>query len=124
MTNVAPRPGYYHLTLTEQRVVRMLPERLTTNVMAEQLAISPHTVKSHLRKVGLKWGVSGAREILLVAYEQGIVPPPDCPEVRRLRQFVADVAELVDVELPDLSLDRRADVLAALRTRLAGAGRG
>jgi LuxR family transcriptional regulator, maltose regulon positive regulatory protein len=51
-----------HLTPAELAVLRELPSLLTLREIAETRSLSPNTVKSHVRSIYRKLGVSGRRE--------------------------------------------------------------
>jgi LuxR family maltose regulon positive regulatory protein len=55
------------LTPREQEIVDLLPTGLTARQMAEQLYVSLHTVKSHLRSAYQKLGASSRSEAIAIA---------------------------------------------------------
>ena len=57
------RPGE-PLTEGETRVLRYLPTKLSAPEIADQLYLSVNTVKTHLRKIYLKLGVSSRSEAI------------------------------------------------------------
>lgn len=68
------------LSPQEWRVLSLLAqEDLTYQQVAQMLHISPVTVKTHVRRIGGKLGVSGRRPIVAAAREQGMVPPAEAP---------------------------------------------
>jgi DNA-binding CsgD family transcriptional regulator len=52
------------LSPREQEVLRLLGRGLTTAAMAEELSISPHTVRDHLKHLYRKTGTKGRSELL------------------------------------------------------------
>ena len=53
----------YDLTRREEDVLRLLVSGMTVPQIAERLVLSPHTVKSHVRNLYRKLGVSGRSEL-------------------------------------------------------------
>lgn len=51
------------LTARELQVVEHVAEGLTTQRIAAELAISTHTVVTHVRSVYVKWGVTSRHEL-------------------------------------------------------------
>ncbi|MER6346972.1 ATP-binding protein [Streptomyces sp. NPDC001595] len=80
----APRPpetaaDWDSLTPSEVRVVRLVAEGLTNRETAQRLAVSAHTVDSHLRRAFAKLGVSRRVELaryVLAHSPSGQVPAP------------------------------------------------
>lgn len=67
------------LTPSEVRVVRLVAEGLTNRETAHRLAVSAHTVDSHLRRAFAKLGVSRRVELaryVLAHSPSGQVPAP------------------------------------------------
>jgi DNA-binding CsgD family transcriptional regulator len=65
----------YGLSRREQEVVHLLVQGLTTVAMADQLGISPHTVRDHLKHLYRKTKTNSRSELLsLVA--GGVQPRP------------------------------------------------
>jgi DNA-binding CsgD family transcriptional regulator len=54
----------YGLSPREQEVLGLLGRGLTTGAMAEELGISPHTVRDHLKHLYRKTGTKGRNELL------------------------------------------------------------
>lgn len=57
------------LTQTERRVVGLVAEGLTNPQIARRLFVSPETVKTHLKNVFRKVGVTSRTELALIVKE-------------------------------------------------------
>jgi DNA-binding CsgD family transcriptional regulator len=66
-----PVSGWASLTDTERRVAELVAQGLTNPQVADQMFISPHTVKFHLRQVFRKLAIGSRVELARVAVEQG-----------------------------------------------------
>jgi DNA-binding NarL/FixJ family response regulator len=75
--NVRPSDsnGMKLLSKRELQVVRCLAEGLTNREIAEQLNLSPHTIKNYLFRIFDKLGVSSRIEVLFMSLSQAEVPP-------------------------------------------------
>jgi LuxR family transcriptional regulator, maltose regulon positive regulatory protein len=62
------------LSHSEMRVLRYLPTNLTAHEIADQLYLSVHTVKTHIRHVYTKLGAHGRREAVERARAHGLLP--------------------------------------------------
>ncbi len=60
----------------ELEVLGLLPRGASNKEIAEELSISPYTVKTHLRNIFSKLGVSSRTEAITVAMEQGVLSVP------------------------------------------------
>ncbi|HVW40132.1 MAG TPA: LuxR C-terminal-related transcriptional regulator [Amycolatopsis sp.] len=69
--DVPPDPAI--LTTRERDVLRLLPTQRSFEEIAEDLTVSPNTVKTHARTLYGKLGVSRRREAVDVAREQGLL---------------------------------------------------
>ena len=65
------RPGYglEHLTATERSVLRLVAEYRTNNQIADELCISPHTVKTHRKNINAKLNLEGNHALMKFALE-------------------------------------------------------
>lgn len=54
----------YDLTRREEDVLRLLMEGMTFSQVADELVVSLNTVKSHVRRIYAKLGVSGKQDLL------------------------------------------------------------
>jgi LuxR family maltose regulon positive regulatory protein len=61
------------LTERELEVIGLLDGRLTTRQMAESLFVAPSTVRTQIKSIYRKLGVSSRGEAVAVAREQGLV---------------------------------------------------
>lgn len=70
----APDHGPSSLTTAELRVLQYLPSHLTFPQIAEELYVSPHTVKSQSAAVYRKLGASSRRAAVTTARAIGLIP--------------------------------------------------
>ncbi|WP_220187654.1 helix-turn-helix transcriptional regulator, partial [Pseudonocardia pini] len=61
------------LSSRELTVLALLPSLLSLDEIAAELAVSVNTVKSHVRSIYTKLGVSSRRLAVLAAHEQGLL---------------------------------------------------
>ncbi len=71
--------GMKLLSKRELQVVRSLAEGLTNREIAEQLKLSPHTIKNYLFRIFDKLGVSSRIELLFMTLSQTEMPRPALP---------------------------------------------
>lgn len=64
--------GPFGLTLQEMRVLSLLPQGLSNRDISAQLALSEHTVKTHLQHAMRKLGVRDRDQAALVALREGL----------------------------------------------------
>jgi LuxR family transcriptional regulator, maltose regulon positive regulatory protein len=62
------------LSEREQAVLGLLPSLLNAREIADEFSVSVNTVKSHIRSIYAKLGVSSRREAVLVAHERRLLP--------------------------------------------------
>ncbi|MBP2323497.1 LuxR family maltose regulon positive regulatory protein [Kibdelosporangium banguiense] len=64
------------LTDRERGVLRLLPTQRSFAEIAQDLTVSPNTVKTHVRAIYTKLGVGTRRDALAVAVDQGLIEAP------------------------------------------------
>lgn len=73
---VAPAKAAFGLTNAEAEVLALLTEGLTNKAIADRLYVSVNTVKTHMRNIYRKLGVSSrAGAVKLTAEASGLLPP-------------------------------------------------
>ncbi|MEU4579675.1 response regulator transcription factor [Nonomuraea sp. NPDC023979] len=72
-----PRPTatLHELTTRESEVVRLVATGLSNDEIAAALVISPLTVKTHITRAITKLGVRDRVQLVILAYEHGLVSP-------------------------------------------------
>ena len=65
----AARPGLDALTPTERQVLKLLAEYKTSQEIADQLFISPHTVRTHRKNICMKLELQGNHALMKFALE-------------------------------------------------------
>ncbi|MGB7208318.1 MAG: response regulator transcription factor [Pyrinomonadaceae bacterium] len=78
--------GHFHmntdsLTARELEVVKMIGEGLKNKIIAERLSISEATVRHHLSSIYGKVGVEDRLNLVIFAYQKGIITLTDQPGV-------------------------------------------
>jgi DNA-binding CsgD family transcriptional regulator len=63
-------------TARERDAARFLPSRLTVPEIARELGISTNTLKTHLKGLYRKLGVTSRRDAITVARELGVIHDP------------------------------------------------
>ncbi|MFC5906889.1 response regulator [Streptacidiphilus monticola] len=63
------------LTDREREIVALVATGATNDEIAEQLAVSPLTVKTHVSRALLKVGARDRTQLVVLAYESGLVQP-------------------------------------------------
>lgn len=63
------------LTAREREILALVAEGLSNDEIAERLFISPTTAKTHISRVMHKLGVRDRAQLVVVAYESGLVRP-------------------------------------------------
>ncbi|WP_128376763.1 response regulator [Streptomyces cavernae] len=73
----APRPdaGPDGLTAREREVLTLVARGLNNTEIADSLGLSPLTAKTHVSRVMGKLGVRDRAQLVIVAYESGLVTP-------------------------------------------------
>lgn len=67
--------GSAELTGREQEVLRMLTAGMSTEAMAQQLFVSSHTIRSHVRSLLLKLDAHSKLEAVAIATRSGLIEP-------------------------------------------------
>ncbi len=75
------------LTEREKEIVALVGEGLSNDEIAERLVLSPATAKTHVSRAMVKLGVRDRAQLVVVAYQTGLVRPAGSadPAVRRTR---------------------------------------
>jgi len=68
-------PRLAHLTDREQEVLLLVARGRTNAEIASDLVISPHTAKTHVNRVMTKLDAHDRAQLVIVAYETGLVAP-------------------------------------------------
>jgi DNA-binding NarL/FixJ family response regulator len=63
------------LTPRETEILRLVAAGLTNGEIAERLVVSPLTAKSHLSRILTKLGARDRTQLVMIAYESGLVVP-------------------------------------------------
>ncbi len=73
---VPPRLGTLErLTPREREVLTHIARGLSNDEISERLVLSPATVKTHINRTLAKLGLSSRAQLVVVAYEEGLVRP-------------------------------------------------
>jgi DNA-binding NarL/FixJ family response regulator len=70
-----PLPALDALTEREREVMALVAEGLTNGEIAEQLVVSPLTVKTHVSRAMVKLGARDRIQLVVFAYQSGLVRP-------------------------------------------------
>jgi DNA-binding NarL/FixJ family response regulator len=68
-------PGLEALTEREREIVALVAEGLSNQEIAERLVVSPLTAKTHVSRAMAKLGVRDRAQLVMLAYESGLVRP-------------------------------------------------
>ena len=74
-----PPTGLDALTTREVEVLKLVARGLTNAEAADRLFISEATVKTHLNRTMTKLGLASRAQVVVVAYETGLVTPGSAP---------------------------------------------
>ncbi|MEY9877965.1 DNA-binding NarL/FixJ family response regulator [Streptacidiphilus sp. MAP12-33] len=74
-TPAAAPPSLAALTDREREIVAMVATGASNDVIGEQLAVSPLTVKTHVSRALIKLGARDRAQLVVLAYESGLVRP-------------------------------------------------
>jgi LuxR family maltose regulon positive regulatory protein len=72
-SSVSPDPAVL-LSEREEAVLALLPSLLNAREIADEFTVSVNTVKSHIRSIYAKLGVSSRREAVRHAHDRGLLP--------------------------------------------------
>lgn len=64
-----------HLTEREREVLELVGKGMPNDELATHLFISPHTAKTHVKRIMMKLGSHDRAQLVIVAYETGLVTP-------------------------------------------------
>jgi DNA-binding NarL/FixJ family response regulator len=80
-TEASPQPSklFDVLTEREREVVALAAQGLSNDQIAEQLYLSPLTVKTHANRAMMKLDVHDRAQLVALAYQTGLVLPGDSP---------------------------------------------
>ncbi|MBF4562213.1 response regulator transcription factor [Microbacterium sp. VKM Ac-2870] len=70
----APR-SLSHLTEREREILALVARGRSNDDIAAELFISPHTAKTHVKRTMTKLGVHDRAQLVIAAYESGLVAP-------------------------------------------------
>jgi DNA-binding NarL/FixJ family response regulator len=68
------------LTSRETELLSLIADGSTNAEIAERLVISPLTVKSHVSRILTKMGARDRTQLVVMAYESGLVIPGSAPD--------------------------------------------
>jgi DNA-binding NarL/FixJ family response regulator len=69
------RPDLARLTEREREIVTLVGEGLSNDEIAQRLVVSPATAKTHVSRSMVKLGVRDRAQLVVLAYESGLVRP-------------------------------------------------
>jgi DNA-binding NarL/FixJ family response regulator len=67
--------GLSVLTEREREVVALVAAGLSNDQIAQHLVVSPHTVKTHVKRAMVKLGAHDRAQLVVIAYETGLSRP-------------------------------------------------
>jgi DNA-binding NarL/FixJ family response regulator len=72
---LSPLGTLERLTPREREVLALIARGLSNDEISERLVLSPATVKTHINRTLAKLGLSSRAQLVVVAYEEGLVRP-------------------------------------------------
>jgi DNA-binding NarL/FixJ family response regulator len=72
-------PGLDQLTDRELEVLRLVARGMSNSEIADQLYLGEATIKTHVGRVLMKLGLRDRVQVVVLAYESGLVTPGDQP---------------------------------------------
>ncbi|GLU48206.1 DNA-binding response regulator [Nocardiopsis ansamitocini] len=70
------------LTAREREVMALAGAGLGNDAIAERLFVAPLTVKTHINRAMVKLGARDRAQLVVIAYQTGLVSPGEFPEAR------------------------------------------
>jgi DNA-binding NarL/FixJ family response regulator len=74
-------PALSELTEREREIMALVAQGLSNDQIAVQLFLSPLTVKTHVSRAMLKLGARDRAQLVVIAYQSGLVAPGEHPTV-------------------------------------------
>ncbi|MGI8331967.1 response regulator transcription factor [Actinomadura scrupuli] len=74
--HLAPGTGLHELTNREREAVALLARGLSNDQIADHMVISPLTAKTHLNRAMTKLHARDRAQLVVLAYESGLMTPP------------------------------------------------
>ena len=74
-------PALSELTEREREIMALVAQGLSNDQIAARLFLSPLTVKTHVSRAMLKLGARDRAQLVVIAYQSGLVAPGDTPGV-------------------------------------------
>jgi DNA-binding NarL/FixJ family response regulator len=74
-----PDPRLAELTAREREVLELVAQGLSNAEIAEALTLERTTIKTHVQRILNKLGVRNRVEVVIVAYEWGLITPGHTP---------------------------------------------
>jgi DNA-binding NarL/FixJ family response regulator len=71
----SPPDGLDELTPREREILTLVAAGLSNREIAEELVVSPYTAKTHVSRAMLKLGAHDRAQLVVYAYESGLVRP-------------------------------------------------
>jgi DNA-binding NarL/FixJ family response regulator len=75
--DAAARAALEHLTEREREVVTLVARGLSNDDIAKRIYVTPATAKTHVNRAMVKLGVRDRAQLVVLAYETGLVNPGD-----------------------------------------------